>query len=176
MIGAYNAKVANAVSPCPIPKHPCHQTSHIPNTFPPQNLPEDKFKAHHGNLLSTPPSASLDGALFHGFDAAGVGMGFHHFEDTTLAATRLVERLHPGGALFVLDFLPHEAEPHHSHTHGVHHLGFDEANTRALFEAAGAAGGFAYKVFQSEVVLENSPTPGKNMHRRLFLARGTKTA
>ncbi|KAJ6781241.1 hypothetical protein PWT90_05104 [Aphanocladium album] len=148
MIGAYNAKIASA----------------------------DKFKAHLGNLLSTPTSPDLDGQLFHGFDLAGVGMGFHHFEDTTLAATRLTERLNTGGSLFVLDFLPHDADPHHNHARGVHHLGFDEGKIRDMFEAAGAGGDFAYKVFESEVVLENSPEPGKNMHRRLFLARGTKTA
>ncbi|OAA60092.1 hypothetical protein ISF_06103 [Cordyceps fumosorosea ARSEF 2679] len=152
MIGAFNAKATSA------------------------NVPEDRRKAYFGNLLSNPPSASLEGRLFHDFDVAGVGMGFHHFEDTTLAATRLAERLVTGGSLFILDFLPHYAEPHHNAARGVHHLGFDEDNTRKMFEAAGAAGNFAYKKLNSEVLFEDTPEQGQTMRRQLFLARGTKTA
>ncbi|KAM3495279.1 hypothetical protein MY3957_001510 [Beauveria namnaoensis] len=155
MVGAYNAKAVSA------------------------KVPEDKRRAYLGDLLSTPPSASLDGQLFHGFDVAGVGMGFHHFEDTTLAAARLAGRLAAGGSLFVLDFLPHGAEPHHYGLlaeRGVHHLGFDEERTRKLFEEAGAAGDFRYKELNTVIEIENMPVQGQTMRRRLFLARGTKTA
>ncbi|OAA75056.1 UbiE/COQ5 methyltransferase [Akanthomyces lecanii RCEF 1005] len=154
MIGAYNVKAANA------------------------NVPEDQRKAYLGNLLSTPPSPSLDGPLFRDFDVAGVGMGFHHFEDTTLAATRLAERLVPGGSLFVLDFLPHGADTHSGHdaVRGVHHMGFDEDKTRSMFEVAGAGRDFAYKELSSVIVMENTPEQGQTLRRRLFLARGTKTA
>ncbi|KGQ06617.1 putative methyltransferase [Beauveria bassiana D1-5] len=155
MVGAYNAKAVSAM------------------------VPEDKRRAYLGDLLSTPPSASLDGQLFHGFDVAGVGMGFHHFEDTTLAAARLAGRLAAGGSLFVLDFLPHGAEPHHGGLlaeRGVHHLGFDEERTRKLFEEAGAAGDFRYKELNTVIEIEDKPVQGQTMRRRLFLARGTKTA
>ncbi|KAM3554757.1 hypothetical protein ARSEF4850_006305 [Beauveria asiatica] len=155
MVGAYNAKAVRA------------------------KVPEDQRRAYLGNLLSTPPSASLDGPLFHGFDVAGVGMGFHHFEDTTLAAARLAGRLAAGGSLFVLDFLPHGAEPHHGGLlaeRGVHHLGFDEEKTRRIFEEAGAAGDFRYKELDTVIEIEDMPVPGQTMRRRLFLARGTKTA
>ncbi|ATY62729.1 COQ5 methyltransferase [Cordyceps militaris] len=152
MVGAYNTKAINA------------------------NIPEDQRKAYIGNLLSTPPSTSLDSPLFHGFDVAGVGMGFHHFEDTTLAATRLAERLVTGGSLFILDFLPHGPDPHHNAARGVHHLGFDEDNTRKMFESAGAGADFAYRELNTEVVFDNTPEQGQTMHRRLFLARGTKAA
>ncbi|OAA38685.1 UbiE/COQ5 methyltransferase [Beauveria brongniartii RCEF 3172] len=155
MVGAYNAKAVSA------------------------KVPEDQRRAYLGNLLSTPPSASLDGPLFHGFDVAGVGMGFHHFEDTTLAAARLAGRLAVGGSLFVLDFLPHGAEPHHGlllAERGVRHLGFDEEKTRRIFEEAGAAGEFRYKELDTVIEIENMPAQGQTMRRRLFLARGTKTA
>lgn len=139
-------------------------------------MPEDRRRAYLGNLLSDPPSPSLDGPLFHGFDVAGVGMGFHHFEDTTLAATRLAERLAPGGSLFVLDFLPHGSDAGHDAVRGVHHLGFDADKTRSMFEAAGAGRDFAYKELGTVIVMENTPEQGQTLRRRLFLARGTKTA
>lgn len=66
-----------------------------------------------------------------GFDVAAVGFGAHHFDDPTAVATRLVERLRPGGALFIADLLPYEppagwlgdgkgegAHHHHHHSHG----------------------------------------------------------
>ncbi|XWW94180.1 hypothetical protein V2A60_002122 [Cordyceps javanica] len=152
MIGAYNVKAKSA------------------------NVPEYQRKAYLGNLLSNPPSPSLDDKLFFGFDVAGVGMGFHHFEDVTLAATRLTERLAAGGSLFILDFLPHDPDLNHNAARGVHHHGFTEDNIRTMFETAGAGSGFEYKELSTEVVFANLPGQGQPMHRRLFLARGTKTA
>ncbi|OAQ99214.1 hypothetical protein LLEC1_04574, partial [Akanthomyces lecanii] len=91
MIGAYNVKAANAVRlllpwlPTPKLHRPLFKLLLTQRLVGFQNVPEDQRKAYLGNLLSTPPSPSLDGPLFHGFDVAGVGFGFHHFEDTTLA-------------------------------------------------------------------------------------------
>lgn len=154
--------------------HRTYTTTSLPTHI--QNVPENKRKAYLGNLLSTPTSPSLDGPLFHGFDAAGVGAGFHHFEDTTLAAKRLAERLVPGGTLFILDFVTHDAEPNMDATRGVHHAGFAQDSIRKLFEEAGAAEGYAYKELESKVVFEKAGHEGQAMNRRFFLARGTKTA
>lgn len=83
-------------------------------------------KAYLANLLSSPSSNDdeqqqlLAGPEFHDFDFAGVGLGFHHFDDPSLASRRLAERLRPGGVLFIMDFLPHGShEPAHGHNH--HH-------------------------------------------------------
>uniref|UniRef100_A0A8H7NMB8 Methyltransferase domain-containing protein n=1 Tax=Bionectria ochroleuca TaxID=29856 RepID=A0A8H7NMB8_BIOOC len=75
------------------------------------SLEGPKRKAYLGNLISKDeqPATLFSGAEFSGFDFAGVGMGFHHFDDPVLAATRLAERLAPGGVLFIVDFEPHGA-------------------------------------------------------------------
>lgn len=66
--------------------------------------------AYQGNICdpSDPNPAALAGPEFTGFDVAAVGLGFHHFDDPTLAARRLGERLKTGGVLMILDFLPHD--------------------------------------------------------------------
>lgn len=128
--------------------------------------------AYVGDLLCTPPSASVADSKFHNFDAAGVGAGFHHFDDCVLAASRLVERLVSGGTLFILDFVPHEKHGDHAHGHGVRHHGFSEDNIRDIFEKAGAGKDFVYQVMTSEI--NSQGTSGQPMHRRFFMARGTK--
>lgn len=62
-----------------------------------------------GNLLdpADPSPADFASEEWFNFDLAVVGLGFHHFEDPTLAATRLAERLRPGGVLMIIDFMPH---------------------------------------------------------------------
>lgn len=47
----------------------------------------------------------LNGKEWWDFDLATVGFGFHHFEDVVHAAKQLKERLRPGGALVINDFL-----------------------------------------------------------------------
>jgi SAM-dependent methyltransferase len=77
-----------------------------------QGLHADEMSAATGNLLDPrdPSPAEFKGEEWFHFDLAVVGLGFHHFEDPTLAATRLAERLKPGGVLMILDFLPHDPE------------------------------------------------------------------
>lgn len=139
-----------------------------------QNIPPEKRFAHVGNLLSVTASANLTSPEFYNFTVAGVGAGFHHFDDPTLAATRIAERLVPGGSFFILDFVPHDAEPGHDAKHGVRHHGFSEETMRAVFEGAGVGEDFVYKEMKNEVTFENAHGEGKHMHRRFFLARGTK--
>ena len=66
--------------------------------------------AYQGNLCipDEPNPPAFASSEFQNFDIAAVGLGFHHFDDPELAAQRLVERLRPGGVLFILDFLPHD--------------------------------------------------------------------
>jgi SAM-dependent methyltransferase len=74
-----------------------------------QGIPKEEMQAYEGNLIdaTNPDPEELRGELFHEFDIAVVGLGFHHFDDPALAAKRLVGRLKKGGVLMIVDFLPH---------------------------------------------------------------------
>jgi SAM-dependent methyltransferase len=91
-----------------------------------QGIPSSEMRAVTGNLLSPtdPNPAHLNAPEYFNFDIAAVGMGFHHFTDPTYAAKQLVQRLKPGGVLFIVDFKPHaplEHSHHHSHDHSHEH-------------------------------------------------------
>ncbi|KJZ71298.1 hypothetical protein HIM_09308 [Hirsutella minnesotensis 3608] len=136
--------------------------------------------AYTGDLLdpSVPSPADFSDARFQDFDMAGVGAGFHHFDDCTLAATRLAERLRPGGVLFVLDFVatgPHsDTTAAEAEKRGVRHHGFNEDMMRRIFEGAGAGRNFGFLEMDQDVVFDGFGKEGKNMVRRVFLARGEK--
>ncbi|PHH61146.1 hypothetical protein CDD81_714 [Ophiocordyceps australis] len=142
-----------------------------------QDLFPTRRQAHLGNLLNPadPNPAALSTPLFHDFDAAGVAVAFHHFDDCALAARRLAERLRPNGLLFVVDFLPHgHMDRHDEAVRGVTHHGFDEARMRGLFEQAGVASHFSFDVVPGDVVFGNMGPGGCNVVRRLFFAIGRK--
>ncbi|VUC21913.1 unnamed protein product [Clonostachys rosea] len=134
-----------------------------------------KRKAYLGNLISKDeaPASVFSGGEFSGFDFAGVGMGFHHFDDPALAARRLTERLGTGGVLFIIDFEPHDT-PGHGASSGVKHHGFTEERVRGIFEAAGAGGEFGYKRLEKPLVFRGARENGEDMVRKVFFARGSK--
>ncbi|KAK1730160.1 S-adenosyl-L-methionine-dependent methyltransferase [Colletotrichum acutatum] len=181
MVAAYNARAEN------------------------QGLTTDEMHAYQGNLTDpadpSPAAFASDDGRFRDFDVAGVGLGFHHFEDPELSARRLVERLRPGGVFIILDFLPHEKMDHAlPAAHTVMHHGFSEERMRAIFEQAGAGEGFRMEELGSGVVFgghghghghdhghgheghghgeekghDHGHGSGQGMKRRVFLARGTK--
>ena len=114
----------------------------MPNSY--QGLTSDEMRAVQGNLLSATPSPSLADPDLSGFDIAVVGLGFHHFDDPSLAARRLAERLKPGGVLLILDFLPHAHGDANAHpaVHTVRHAGFSEEAVREMYEGAGVGNDF----------------------------------
>ncbi|KAF4774461.1 methyltransferase domain-containing protein [Colletotrichum scovillei] len=133
MVAAYNARAEN------------------------QGLTTDEMHAYQGNLTDpsdpSPAAFASDDGRFRDFDVAGVGLGFHHFEDPELSARRLVERLRPGGVFIILDFLPHEKMDHAlPAAHTVMHHGFSEERMRSIFEQAGAGGDFRMEELGSGVV------------------------
>lgn len=97
-----------------------------------EGLTPEQMDAVEGDLHDPASTATaLAAPDLWGFDVAAVGFGAHHFDDPTAVATRLVERLRPGGALFIADLLPYEppagwlgdgkgegAHHHHHHSHG----------------------------------------------------------
>lgn len=102
--------------------------------------------AYQGNLAdpADPNPPALADPKFFNFDVAGVGLGWHHFDNCELATKRLAERLKPGGVLFIIDFAPHEMNPELAAGHGVKHHGFSQQEMQAMFEAAGLGQDFAY--------------------------------
>lgn len=135
------------------------------------------MQAHQGNLIAADESRAdaFSSPEFFDFDLAGVGLGFHHFDDPELSARRLADRLRPGGVLFILDFLPHGGDHGQlRQQHGVAHHGFSEERIKAMFEAAGAGGDFGFKELEKEMVSHNAHGEGKHMVRKMFIARGTK--
>lgn len=70
-------------------------------------LPQSTVDAVVGDLFdkADPRPAALEGKEWWDFDLTTVGFGFHHFEDVVHAAKQLKERLRPGGALVINDFL-----------------------------------------------------------------------
>lgn len=72
-----------------------------------------------GNLLAEPADPQFEAEQFFGFDVVACSLAFHHFEDVQFAARRMMERLRPGGVLFIIDLLNHGH--HHNHQHHHHH-------------------------------------------------------
>ncbi|PHH88742.1 hypothetical protein CDD83_7153 [Cordyceps sp. RAO-2017] len=147
-----------------------------------RGLSEEQCSAHVGNLIDATDASpeALSAARFGGFDGAGVGAGFHHFDDCGLAARRLAERLCPGGVLFVLDFVAHEAcssgmSAADAAAHGVRHHGFSEVQVRELFREAGVGSNFAFRVMGKDIVFRAAGEGGRDMVRTVFLARGEKS-
>lgn len=159
-----------------------------------QGLAKAEMFAYKGNLCDPddPEPAAFASPEFSAFDVAAVGLGFHHFDNPQLAASRLVDRLKPGGVLLIVDFLTHaplSSAAGHSHHHGNHHdhhhgpdasatvmhHGFSADEIRKIFEAAGAGTDFGLTDMGAITSSRKAPD-GKveELKRNIFLARGTK--
>ncbi|KAH0591876.1 hypothetical protein MHUMG1_10387 [Metarhizium humberi] len=137
----------------------------------------DKRAAYLGNLFSPddPSPAAFASPNFFNFDLAGVGLGFHHIDDCVLAAKRLSERLKPGGSLFIVDFLSHAPLDHGATSLGIRHHGFSEDQIRAIFDEAGVGNNFKFETMDEDISFDHAHG-GNHMVRRVFFARGDKTA
>ncbi|KFG83062.1 putative 2-heptaprenyl-1,4-naphthoquinone methyltransferase [Metarhizium anisopliae] len=137
----------------------------------------DKRAAYLGNLFSPddPSPAAFASPNFFNFDLAGVGLGFHHIDDCVLAAKRLSERLKPGGSLFIVDFVSHAPLDHGATSLGIRHHGFSEDQIRAIFDEAGVGNNFKFETMDEDISFDHAHG-GNHMVRRVFFARGDKTA
>jgi hypothetical protein len=163
-----------------------------------------EISASVGNFLDPTDSTpeGFQGEEFHNFDLAAVGLGFHHFEDSILAATRLAARLKEGGCLLIIDFLLNETSGEggeregdtkgkgngHRHCHGFgkqHGCGNDDAavaqtkkrlgfGEEEMRETFKSAG--VGKDFDFKVIANGAmfETPSCSMIQDVFMARGTK--
>jgi SAM-dependent methyltransferase len=157
MVGAYNAKAKAQVSPQDFRGRKRSLffyrillvvsllSSLLVNTS--QGATREAFQ---GNFAD-PKAAALSDAKFFNFDAAGVGLGWHHLDEGELVAKKLVERLKPGGVFFILDFVPSSLSVEAAAGRGVKHDGFSEEQMRDLFEGAGAGKDFSYELIPETI-------------------------
>ncbi|KAK4125120.1 S-adenosyl-L-methionine-dependent methyltransferase [Parathielavia appendiculata] len=140
-----------------------------------QGLAASEMHAYQGNLCvpDDPNPAAFASPEFFNFDVAAVGLGFHHFDDPSLAARRLAERLNTGGVLMIVDFMPHGTpDASHPAAHTITHHGFSKDHIRRIFEEAGVGRDFALE--EMAVVFHIEKENGAVVRRNLFIARGTK--
>jgi SAM-dependent methyltransferase len=101
-------------------------------------IPQNTINAVVGDLFdkANPSPPEFNAPEWKNFDLVTVGFAFHHFEDVVHSAKRLKDRLRPGGALVINDFLEggdlkadengnpipgtegNHAMHHHHHKHG----------------------------------------------------------
>lgn len=135
--------------------------------------PPHTAHAQVGDLLTeAEPPPSLNGPEFHGFSIAAIGLGFHHFNDPSLALHRLAQRLKPGGVLLIIDFVEEQGVKMPSVAdHTIHRHGYEENEMKHFFEGGGLLD-FGWTVMPERVELElNEDSP---ISRKVFLARGRK--
>ncbi|EWZ83898.1 hypothetical protein NW765_008208 [Fusarium oxysporum] len=113
-------------------------------------------QAYQGNLADPkdPSPTAFADSKFFGFDVAGVGLGFHHFDKPDLASKQLAERLNPGGVLFIIDFVAHKIDPKDAALRGITHHGFTEDEIKKMFEDAGLTD-FAYQELPEPITFKD---------------------
>jgi SAM-dependent methyltransferase len=166
MVNVYNAQAQSQVSVTPNeePQAIIGRLSKSPGIVNyPNQMQGSSRRAFQGNLADPTdisPEAFTD-AKFFGFDVAGVGLGFHHFDKPDLASKRLAERLKPGGVLFIIDFVAHKIDPQDAAKRGIAHHGFSEEQIRNMFEDAGLTD-FAYQELPEPIAFKDPMGHGHN--------------
>jgi SAM-dependent methyltransferase len=123
------------------------------------NSKELAQQAYTGNLAGGEASpAAFAAPEFFDFDLVAIGLGFHHFSDPSLAATRIAARLKQGGKFMIIDNVSDDN-------------GFFRESAEKLFHDAGVAGDFEFSVIDRELQIGRGPSAWK---QRVFIARGSK--
>lgn len=122
----------------------------------PNSVQGSSRQAYQGNLADPkdPSPTAFADSKFFGFDVAGVGLGFHHFDKPDLASKQLAERLNPGGVLFIIDFVAHKIDPKDAALRGITHHGFTEDEIKKMFEDAGLTD-FAYQELPEPITFKD---------------------
>ncbi|KAI1044712.1 hypothetical protein LB505_007768 [Fusarium chuoi] len=122
----------------------------------PNRVQGSSRQAYQGNLADPkdPSPTAFADSKFFGFDVAGVGLGFHHFDKPDLASKQLAERLNPGGVLFIIDFVAHKIDPKDAALRGITHHGFIEDEIKKMFEDAGLTD-FAYQELPEPITFKD---------------------
>lgn len=135
-------------------------------------MTSDHCNAIVGDLFAETVADHLTTPDLYQFDLAIIGLGFHHFENPTLAVKRLTERLKPGeGVLVIVDFLPFSKDDQMG---GAHHTikthGFSKSDMEKIFKDAGLED-FNFDVLSEPAVMEFDSGTKK---RDIFIAKGKR--
>lgn len=140
-------------------------------------ISQQQLHAVVGNLLDSASESDLSRPEFFNFDIAAIGLGFHHFEQRPLMLRRIAERLKPGGALLIVDFLVNETPGAEDlkewNKHGQDTIaiaGFTEKDMQLLYDQAGLQN-FGLKVLPEAITMEIGD---QKKQKTLFFARGFK--
>ena len=147
-------------------------------------MTEAQIRAVRGDLLA-PIEGQLESQEFYDFDLAVMSMALHHVEEPKIMIAKLVERLRPGGAVVIIDWIPSGRTPPDSHgshadekkdghgqhagSHTISFDGFSKGEMHKIFCGAGCS--------NSDYVLAASPSefpPDRKGQKQLFFAKGTK--
>ena len=141
-------------------------------------LAPEKMRAIQGDLLNpaATPSPELNSAEFYNFDVIVMCMALHHVEDYTTMVEKLSERLRPGGALVIVDWVaisesgcPTATKAMELSNNTMSRMGFEEKDVKTAFKKAGL-GKFSWKwCSQRSIVPEEI-----GGEQQLFLARGIR--
>lgn len=135
-------------------------------------MTSDHCNAVVGDLFGETVPDHLTTPDLYQFDIAVIGLGFHHFENPTLAIKRLTERLKPGeGVLVIVDFLPFSKD---DNTGGAQHTikthGFGKEDMAKMYRDAGLED-FGFDVLSEPAVMEFE---SGTKERQVFIAKGKR--
>ena len=124
-----------------------------------------------GDLFAETIADHLTAPDLYQFDIAVIGLGFHHFENPSLAIKRLTERLKPGeGVLVIVDFLPFSKNDMGGASHTIKTHGFNKSDMEKMFKDAGLVD-FGFDVLSEPAVMEFDSGTKK---RDVFVAKGER--
>lgn len=143
-------------------------------------LAPEQMRAIQGDLLNPAgtPSSELMSSDFFNFDVIVMCMALHHVDDYTAMIERLSERLRPGGALVIVDWVsisesgcPTATRAVELSNNTITRMGFEEKDLKKAFKKAGLKG-FSWKWAASRSIVPDEI----GGEQQLFLARGHRSS
>jgi SAM-dependent methyltransferase len=142
----------------------------------------EQMSAVRGDVL-TAEEGDLDSPDLYDFDVAVLSMALHHTAEPTALLTKLVERLRPGGVLFVIDWAPSRTTGIELPSHALQvdetiqeQHAFSEESMEAFFSEAGCSRStFRYVMNREDSIIPEKFCKVKGgAKKRAFLAWSKK--
>ena len=143
-----------------------------------EGFPSETMRAIQGDLLNpaATPSPELNSVEFFNFDVIVMCMALHHVENYTDMIQKLADRLRPGGALVIIDWVaisesgcPVAAQAMELSNHTMTRMGFEEIDVKEAYGKAGLEG-WSWKWCSKRSIVPDEI----GGEQQLFFARGHK--